>query len=110
MVSPSQLLLSGSYFMPYHMANAPNPLFIESMQWLDFCRCATELGRRNMEDARRMRARLLEDASFCIESYMRSPLFLELMRCNVAMAHRWSGRPGFGDPSVLGFSRQEHQS
>lgn len=93
--------------MPFNMMNDPNPLITCSRQWLDFCGHAAAQSRRNMEEARRMRARLLQDVSFWLESYMRSPFFLELMRCNVAMAAGWSGRRAAGDPSALGAVHRE---
>jgi hypothetical protein len=66
------------------MANVSNPLVVLSLQWIDSLRCAAELNRRQFEEARRLRTRLFQDVSLCAESYMRSPAFLEMMRCSRA--------------------------
>jgi hypothetical protein len=95
--------------MPFNMMNNPNPFVACSLQWLDFCRHSTQQSRRNMDEARRLNARVLQDVSSWMESYMRSPLFLELMRCNVAMAAQWKGRPGGDEPSGQGSDHKERQ-
>jgi len=62
-----------------------NPLVSLSLHWFESWRCTAELNRRNLEEMRRWRNRMFQDVSFCMESYMRSPAFLGLMRYNMMM-------------------------
>jgi hypothetical protein len=75
-------------------------MVILSLQWLDFWRCAAALNRRNLEEMRRLRTRMFYDVSFCVESYMRSPGFLELMRYNMAVMGHPKGRSLDGEPAA----------
>jgi hypothetical protein len=86
--------------MPPAMPRAPNPLVIFSLQWFEAWRCAAELSTRNLEEMRRLRNRMLQEMSLCMESYMKSPAFLELMRYNMAVLGHTKG--GLGAPSVSG--------
>jgi hypothetical protein len=78
-----------------------HPLVIFSLQLFDSWRCAAELSRRNLEEARRLRSRMLNDMNFCIESYMRSPVFLELMRYNWALMGYPRGESADDAPAPL---------
>jgi hypothetical protein len=66
--------------MPSAVQWPPPPLRAVTLQWLESWRLANELSRRNMEEMQRLRSRMLGDLSRCIESYMRSPEFLEFMK------------------------------
>jgi hypothetical protein len=54
------------------------------------------MNKHNLEEMQRLRNRTLQDMSSCMESYMRSPAFLELMRYNMVMMSnaRRVGIPG----------------
>jgi hypothetical protein len=78
--------------MPQLTPLPANPLVIFSLQWFESWRFAAELSKRNLEEMRRMRNRMFQEMSLCIESYMRSPAFLELMRYNLAMMGQPNGR------------------
>jgi len=71
-----------------------------SLAWFESWRCAAELNRRNLEELRRLRGRMLQEMSLCMESYMRSPAFLELMRYNMSAMGYPKGRPLGADPSA----------
>jgi hypothetical protein len=86
-----------------------SPLMIMSFHWFESWRCAAELSKRSLEEMRRSRNRMFQDLSFCMESYMRSPAFLELMRYNmVAMSQ---SRRGLASdvPAAPGALKEEAQ-
>jgi hypothetical protein len=74
--------------MPSAVQWPPPPLRAVTLQWLESWRLANELSRRNMEEMQRLRSRMLGDLSRCIESYMRSPEFLELMKYSLVVLAR----------------------
>ena len=70
--------------MPSAVQWPPNPLLVVSLQWLQSWQLASALNSRNMEEMRRLRSSMLGDLGRSIDSYMRSPAFLELMKCSLA--------------------------
>jgi hypothetical protein len=92
------------------MQSAPralNPLLIMSFHWFESWRCAAEMSKRSLEEMRRSRNRMFQDMSFCMESYMRSPAFLETMRFNMEMMSHAKRRMADDAPSASGTLRGE---
>ena len=84
--------------MPSEMPPVPNPLYMLSFGWLESWRCAAELGKRNVEEMRRLRNRYFQEMSYCLESYMRSPAFLQMIRANMMMMRQVRPHLGALDP------------
>jgi hypothetical protein len=85
--------------MPSPVPGPQNPLVMLSLQWLDSWQFAAALTRCNLEEMRRLRNRMFYDMSHYLESYMRSPAFLELMRYNLAMIAHPKARSADSEPA-----------
>lgn len=74
--------------MPPGEESTSNPFIALSAQWLEMWQRACVLNKANMEATLpfwdpQLRSRWLAELSQAMDSYMRSPAFLEWMRCSL---------------------------